>query len=191
MYSNDADDCSDYVNICDDAVGNTSNVNQESSTDSQLCEKMYFSENNDLMSGTLEHSFGRDSSGFDMTEQCIQEGLENANGTASLEGFKVEDSCFYNNREEGNTENDANGKTNSNDDADDEFKYRNGNDDALDDDDIAERCDQLKDDYEDIIEAKSLMIVEEGCSSLLDNSLEVSDSCSRNLSRELIRSQSR
>ena len=123
-----------------------------------------------------------------MTEHCIQEGLENANGTESLEGFKVEDSCFYNNREEGNTENDTNGKTNSNDDADDEFKYRNGNDDALDDD---ERCDQLKDDYEDIIEAKSLMIVEEGCSSLLDNSLEVSDSCSRNLSRELIRSQSR
>ena len=191
MYSNDADDYSDYVNICDDALGNTSNVNQESSTDSQLCEKMYFSENNDLMSGTLEHSFKRDSSGFDMTEQCIQEGLENANGTASLGGFKVEDSCFYNNREEGNTENDANRKTNSNDDADDEFKYRNGNDDALDDDDNAERCDQLKDDYKDIIEAKSLMIVEEGCSSLLDNSLEVSDSCSRNLSRELIRSQSR
>ena len=191
MYSNDADDCSDYVNICDDALGNTSNVNQESSTDSQLCEKMYFSENNDLMSGTLEHSFGRDSSGFDMTEQCIQEGLENANGTASLEGFKVEDSCFYNNREEGNTESDANGNTNSNDDADDEFKNRNDNDDALDDDDHAERCDQLKDDYKDIIEAKSLMIVEEGCSSLLDNSLEVSDSFSRNLSRELIRSQSR
>ena len=188
MYSNDADDYSDYVNICDDALGNTSNVNQESSTDSQLCEKMYFSENNDLMSGTLEHSFKRDSSGFDMTEQCTQEGLENANGTASLEGFKVEDSWFYNNREEGNTENDTNGKTNSNDDADDEFKYRNGNDDALDDD---ERCDQLKDDYEDIIEAKSLMIIEEGCSSLLDNSLEVSNSCSRNLSRELIRSQSR
>lgn len=27
MYFNDVDDCSDYVNICDDVVGNILNVN--------------------------------------------------------------------------------------------------------------------------------------------------------------------
>lgn len=67
--------------------------------------------------------------------------MENVNGIVSFEGFKVEDFCFYNNREEGNIVNDVNGKINSNDDVDDEFKYRNGSDDVLDDDDNVERCD--------------------------------------------------
>lgn len=66
--------------------------------------------------------------------------MENVNGIVSFEGFKVEDFCFYNNREEGSIESDVNGNINSNDDVDDEFKNRN-DDDVLVDDFNVERCD--------------------------------------------------
>ncbi|XP_022800723.1 acidic repeat-containing protein-like isoform X3 [Stylophora pistillata] len=186
IYSNDTKDVGNHFAICDVVLGDASNENQESSTDSQHCAEIYFSENNDLMTGTRGKSLERDSLGSNMAELCIEDGLETVNSTESTEASKVEDSCFYNNREESSIDNDDDeGNTDITDDDHDETKNRN--DDEFDADDSANGCNQNDN---DIIEVKSPIITEEGFSSALDNSLEISDSCSRNSSGELIRSKS-
>ena len=181
------------VEICEDSMENIPQINQECSTDSQHWTKVNFSQNkNQEMedvenTGTPVQSFERDSSASKKeTELCNEEIVENTDGITI-----VEESCSYSNREDGSSDNDDDkGNTNSNDDDDSEYTNSNDGDDVVDDDD---KDDEYNDNNNhDTKDVKSPNTVEEGCTSVLYNSLEIDDSSAdRSSSGELTRSSSR